>query len=169
MQSAAVCSSLNATTPSRVREFLRDLFVSSRAQTAWKNAHLLDASGIATAKPIALVERRFGPLRTTAYLVTEFVTGVSGKTVFQCQGLSDGQAEDLAKGNRCGPQPVFTIKFLSHGDLKASNLLYPASEPVFIDIDAVRRHRVRLLASGRQLRDRQQLPNLAESSPFIGA
>jgi hypothetical protein len=40
----------------------------TRAQRAWQNAHRLRMLGIATFKPIALIERRLGPMRRDAYL-----------------------------------------------------------------------------------------------------
>jgi hypothetical protein len=45
----------------------------TRAATSWKNAHRLTMYGILSARPVALYERRFGPLRGKAWLITEYL------------------------------------------------------------------------------------------------
>ena len=54
---------------------LRRAFRKSRAWLSWANAHQLEFLGIPAPKPIALIENRLGPIRTTAYLITEFIEG----------------------------------------------------------------------------------------------
>jgi hypothetical protein len=47
----------------------------SRAWHAWIEAHRLRFLGIATPRPLALIEHRLGPLRGRAWLVTEYCEG----------------------------------------------------------------------------------------------
>jgi tRNA A-37 threonylcarbamoyl transferase component Bud32 len=152
--------------PSRIRKILRDIFLTSRARRAWKNAHLLEALGIAAARPVALIERRTGPFRSTAYVITEFVAGQSGKCLLgrddlpepQTREMAESTAELLARLNRAG---------ISHGDLKGANIFYGGSEAVLIDFDAVQQHRFGLLRKRRQLRDhRRLLRNFSVSTPL---
>lgn len=104
----------------------------SRAWHSWVEAHRLNFLGIATPRPLALIENRVGPLRGRAWLVTEFCPG-----------------PDLISKNPAGDAAVQAVADLfqrlfaariSHGDLKATNLLWQGDRPVLIDLDAMRQH-----------------------------
>lgn len=157
--------------PIRIRKFLRQLFLLSRARIAWKNASLFEACGIPTARGVALIERRYTFWRPTTYLVTEFIPGTSGKTLFKRSDHSAAQADDLATATAAALDRLHKAH-LSHGDLKVTNLIYGDGidgdkDPVFIDLDAARRHRVGFFERRRQFRDRQRLlENFAENSLF---
>jgi len=64
------------------RHAFKRSFRPSRAWISWRNAHLLASLGIATPKPIALVEKRLGPFRSTAYFITEHVDGIDAYSLF---------------------------------------------------------------------------------------
>lgn len=108
----------------------------SRAWHSWREGHRLDFYGIATPRPLAVIEERLGPLRGRAFLVSEHCPGASLLDV-----LDAGQV----------PEPALAAALLelfgllhalriSHGDLKASNLLWDAGRVVLIDLDAMRQH-----------------------------
>ncbi|HET6470883.1 MAG TPA: lipopolysaccharide kinase InaA family protein [Pseudomonadales bacterium] len=105
----------------------------SRAQRSWQNAHHLRILGIATFKPIALVERRFGPLRRTAYLVMRDVGGVDLRERFALKHIAPLVAlfADLARGG------------LVHGDAKATNFVDVDGAIHLLDLDAMRMPRTR--------------------------
>ena len=110
----------------------------SRAWHSWQAAHRLAFYGIATPQPLALVEERLGPLRGRAFLVTEHCPG---------RNLRDS----LDPGSEPAPEQQAAIRDLfrslcaqriTHGDLKASNLLWHDGQVVLIDLDAMVQHRL---------------------------
>ncbi len=50
----------------------------SRAWRSWENAHRLSMIEIATPRPGALLEKRWGPFRSRAYFITEYAAGIDG-------------------------------------------------------------------------------------------
>jgi len=108
----------------------------SRAWHSWREGHRLDFYGIATPRPLAVIEERLGPLRGRAFLVSEHCPGASLLDV-----LDAGQVPDPALAAALlelfGQLHALRI---SHGDLKASNLLWDAGRVVLIDLDAMRQH-----------------------------
>ena len=108
----------------------------SRAWHSWREGHRLSLLGIATPQPLALVEERWGPLRRRAFLVNAY-----------CPGRS--LLEVLSAGHE--PEPALATALLtlfaslrsariSHGDLKATNLLWDGARLWLIDLDAVCQH-----------------------------
>jgi tRNA A-37 threonylcarbamoyl transferase component Bud32 len=119
----------------RLRRCLRP----SRAWHCWQVAHQLRAVGIHTPKPLAMLERRCGPLRGTAYLVTEL-----GKGKGLVEALAD-KPSALAAITTALTQLMAAFKRfqISHGDCKASNLLWceQSQQLSVIDLDALCWHR----------------------------
>lgn len=110
----------------------------TRAWHSWIEGHRLDFLGIATPRPLALIERRFGPLRGRAWLITEHCAGPDLKSHL-------AQYEDT--GAPAAEQTALTRLFhqlkherLTHGDLKATNLLWENGRLKLIDLDAMRQH-----------------------------
>jgi tRNA A-37 threonylcarbamoyl transferase component Bud32 len=58
-----------------VRHALAERWRGSPARRRWLAAHLLGMLGVATARPLAFIERRTGPWRQRSYLLTEKVEG----------------------------------------------------------------------------------------------
>ena len=103
-----------------------------RALTAWRNGHRLELLAIPTAAPLALVERRWGPLTGQCYLVLED------------KGRLDLAAEVSAQGwlpERLGQVAALLqqlkVAELGHGDTKASNFLVHDGQVHLIDLDAL--------------------------------
>jgi tRNA A-37 threonylcarbamoyl transferase component Bud32 len=122
----------------------------SRAWHSWREAHRLAFHGIATPQPLAMIEERFGPLRGRAFLVTA-----------HCAGRS--LVDSLDPDNEPDPVLGMAIKRLfealcelriTHGDLKASNLLWQDDEIFLIDLDAMVQHRAQSTFAAAWRRDR---------------
>lgn len=132
----------------------------SRAQHSWVNAHHLRFLGIATPRPLALLERRFGPWRGAAYYVAEHVAG----DVLSTKLKNKLQPKIAAPVARLLSQ-LFHGR-LAHGDMKASNILCCQERPYLVDLDAMAwiPKRRRFLHAYRI--DRQRfLANWPEASP----
>lgn len=110
----------------------------SRAWHSWRNAHHLQMIGITTPKPIAMIERRFGPLRSSAYFITEYINGTT-------------LADFVATNNMAKFQELIPLIYqifnklghdqLSHGDMKATNFIVTDDTLALLDLDALTQHR----------------------------
>lgn len=110
----------------------------SRAWHSWIEAHRLGFLGIATPRPLALIERRLGPLRGRAWLVTEYCEGPN---------LQTRLAERAGNGAPARVKEAVRTLFarlaaerISHGDLKATNFLCHGDDLAVLDLDAMRQH-----------------------------
>lgn len=117
---------------------LNRAFRASRAARSWANTYRLIISGIATHKPLALVEERLGWFRRRAYFLSEYVDASDVQQYFsQSVDLSDKEAVagELAKLF----YKLYLLKIV-HGDCKASNIKVVGGLPVLIDLDAMKAH-----------------------------
>jgi serine/threonine-protein kinase RIO1 len=107
----------------------------SRAHNAWHFSHLLRAAGIATPTPIALVERKFGSLVLESWFVCEYLDADNLLDVWLYQEPSVQELDFIRKLFRTMKQ----LK-MSHGDMKATNLLVANDKIYVIDFDGARQH-----------------------------
>ncbi len=112
----------------------------SRAWHSWVAGHRLKFLAIPTAEPVAMMESRFGPLRGRAWLAMAKVDGVSLDQLYPRDfpgGFEDRHAVSLAK--LLGQLNEHRI---SHGDMKASNLIWSEERQSFvlIDLDALKHY-----------------------------
>jgi len=114
-------------------------FRTSRAAISWSNAFRLNMYGIATPKPIALLEQRLGPMRRQAYLLTEYLQAPDVDAYFANTEIAHGEQEKTA---RYIVEMFYRMKLLkiTHGDLKASNIKVSNGLPLLIDLDSLREH-----------------------------
>jgi len=118
--------------------WLKRFWRPSRAWHSWVAAHRLQFLGIATPAPLAMVERRFGPLRRQAWLVTEYCAGETLLAYLGEQGNSLPNEEVSLAMLKVFRQLVSAR--ISHGDCKATNLLWQQGEVLLIDLDAMQQH-----------------------------
>ena len=119
---------------------LNRAFRPTRAATSWRNAQRLRFYDIATPRPIALVEKRFGPLRRTAYFITEFHPGEAASEFFSRNDVPQEQKRRIAERIAALIGSLRTLR-LSHGDMKATNFLVSGEDVALIDLDAMHKHR----------------------------
>lgn len=110
----------------------------SRAWHSWLAAQRLAFLGIPTPAPLAMIEDRFGPLRRRAWLICDYCAGQHLFDLFGRQGEAEPSAQQgdalmalsrQLKGAR-----------ISHGDFKATNLLWFADKIWLIDLDSMQVH-----------------------------
>lgn len=117
---------------------LNRAFRVSRAALSWANAHRLLISDIATPKPLALLEERFGCLRRRAYFLSEFVDAPDAMQFFlQSTKLEDKEVVASNIANLF--HRLYLFRF-SHGDFKANNIKIVDLKPILIDLDAMQAH-----------------------------
>lgn len=119
----------------RVHAFRR-AFGKTRAARSWSNAHRLRICGVATAEPVAWIEKRFGPLRRSTYFLSRYVTGPHLLEFLGSVASSGAEQIELAE------QVVNMLESLGrcrivHGDLKATNIIVHEGKPVLMDLDAM--------------------------------
>lgn len=145
---------------------LSRLWRRSRAALSWANAHRLRMHGIATAAPVALVERRFGPLRLTAYFLAEYVDAPDIGVCMADRAVSQDEKREVA--DRLA-KLMYKLRLLqiAHGDMKATNIHVAAGVPVLIDLDSMRHYRCGTWFERRHGRDLQRLLRNWADRPHI--
>lgn len=135
------------------------LFRKSRAWISWANSHRLEFLGIKTVSPVALVEERFGPLRSRAYFVTEYIEAPDASTLDEPRDDQVYSIVELLKN--------LSEAGVTHGDLKASNFLLSDEGAVIIDLDSMMEHGDRRQRSRAEKKDRERFMKNWESKPSI--
>ena len=125
----------------------------SRAWHSWREGHRLDFLGFSTPKPLALIEERIGPLRRRAFLINAFCPGVS---LLHYLRADQEPADNMAREIISLFAGLHKLR-ISHGDLKATNLLWHEGRVVVIDLDAVVQHRSAKSYARAWRRDRARL------------
>ncbi|MDR2837062.1 MAG: hypothetical protein LBV49_00585 [Azonexus sp.] len=135
------------------RHVLSRLWRPSRAWHSWLAARRLNFYGIATPQALALIEERRGALRGRAFFIAEHCPGSN------LLALLDPAREPepaIQYALRELFQTLYRLR-LTHGDLKASNLLWYAGQIVLIDLDALTEHRSLSKFNRAWQRDRERL------------
>ena len=118
--------------------WLKRFWRPSRAWHSWVEGNRLELLGIATPRPLAVIERRWCWLRGRAYLVTDYC------------GDEDLIARFTPHVDGCPPEAELAAldrlfaalirERISHGDFKGHNLFWDQGRWNLIDLDAMRRH-----------------------------
>ncbi|HVE44932.1 MAG TPA: lipopolysaccharide kinase InaA family protein [Gammaproteobacteria bacterium] len=119
--------------------YLRRCLRPTRAACCWRIAQKLKLFHVATADPVAFIEKKSFGLRGLSYYVTDYIEGENAKDYFHEKQSADNVADMLKRIK----QLFFKIKSLniSHGDLKITNILIDRdNKPVMIDLDGAIEH-----------------------------
>jgi tRNA A-37 threonylcarbamoyl transferase component Bud32 len=111
----------------------------TRAAASWMNAHRLGMYGILTARPVALVEERFGPVRGRAWYISEFVAGDDATSLCR-QDTPPDAGKVHAVHQLTAVLAQLALSRLSHGDMKATNFILSQQGAVVLDLDAMQQH-----------------------------
>lgn len=131
----------------------------SRSLRGWRMGHALLHRDVPAARPLAVLERRLGPLVLDSLLLTEAIPGSRDLESFLRQAHADrSPAEFLALKRRLVPELGRLLRRLhergfDHRDCKASNILvteHPELQLTWIDMDGLRH--VRRVSPRRRLR-----------------
>ncbi|MFJ4251067.1 Lipopolysaccharide kinase (Kdo/WaaP) family protein [Pseudomonas helmanticensis] len=119
--------------------WLKRFWRPSRAWHSWREGNRLAFLGIATPKPLAVLERRFLWLRSRAYLVTEFLPGPDIIERF-APYVESGEAPESELQALDQLFARLIAERISHGDFKGHNLFWQDDRWALIDLDSMCQH-----------------------------
>lgn len=144
--------------------WLKRFWRPSRAWHSWREGNRLAFLGIATPKPLALLEKRFFWLRSRAYLITEYLPGpdiIERFAPYVERG--DAPEAELQALDRLFAELI--AERISHGDFKGHNLFWDQDRWSLIDLDSMCQHRTHGSFAPAYARDRARfMRNWAEDS-----
>ncbi len=123
-----------------VFHWMRRTLRKTRAAESWKLSNTLRLFGVATPKPIAFIEKRFLGLRNKSYFVMEYVNGKNLMDYFSDYQPDDAHFEKIATRVIQLIKNITKMK-MSHGDLKATNILIENDQPVLLDLDGMKEYK----------------------------
>jgi tRNA A-37 threonylcarbamoyl transferase component Bud32 len=136
----------------------------SRAWHSWREGNRLAFLGIATPKPLAVLEKRFLWLRSRAYLITEYLPGPDIIERF-APYVENGNAPESELQALDQLFARLIAERISHGDFKGHNLFWQDDRWALIDLDSMCQHRSLGSFAPAYARDRARfMRNWPESS-----
>jgi hypothetical protein len=140
------------------RHALKRAVQPSRARLTWTVMHKLADAGIATPRPVACIENRFGPLRRDSFLMYPYQEGRTLRSCFAgAARQSHPPAERLWRQLRDLWQRLAQLR-ASLADTNLGNFIVcPAGRLWVIDLDKARFHRLAYTAAQHQRRGWKQL------------
>ncbi len=118
--------------------WLKRFWRPSRAWHSWVEGNRLELLGIATPRPLAVLERRWCWLRGRAYLVTDYCGGEDLIARFTPHVDDCPPEAELAALDRLFAALI--RERISHGDFKGHNLFWDDGRWSLIDLDAMHQH-----------------------------
>ena len=119
--------------------WLKRFWRPSRAWHSWREGNRLAFLGIATPKPLAVLETRFLWLRSKAYLITEYLAGPDIIERFAPYVESGAAPEsELQALDQLFARLI--AERISHGDFKGHNLFWQEDRWALIDLDSMCQH-----------------------------
>ena len=111
--------------------------IPSRAAVTWHAAQLLESIGVPTARPIALLEKRAGPIKQESYVVHEYLESTHALSFFGEGAASCPEWQPAAAAIN---DILYSLKrsLIIHGDLKGQNFIIHRQRPLLIDLDSLK-------------------------------
>jgi len=125
----------------------------SRANRCWLMSYAFEQAGLNVARPVLMVEKRFGPIRQNAYFVTEYL---EGRELLKLLPTMSRLEREAVLHEVLGAFAKMRDAKITHGDLKATNLIWREGQLFFIDLDASAKHRNRVTWSKSHNKDRKR-------------
>ena len=121
--------------------WLKRFWRPSRAWHSWIEGNRLELLGIATPRPLAVIERRWCWLRGRAYLITDYCGGQDIIARFEAYKQAVPPENELLALDRLFA--ALLRERISHCDFKGHNLFWDDVQGAWslIDLDAMRQHR----------------------------
>jgi tRNA A-37 threonylcarbamoyl transferase component Bud32 len=119
------------------RHWLRRCLLASRAMVSWSNALGLFRVGIATPTPVAMIERRFGPLRGAAYFIAEYEEGILANDFFRSSPDYLEYGDQVREAINHMTETLHSAGY-THDDWQFHNILLVDHQPLVLDLDHMR-------------------------------
>jgi tRNA A-37 threonylcarbamoyl transferase component Bud32 len=140
------------------RHTLKQLIQPSRASKTWNFTHRLVEAGIATPRPVACVENRWGLLRLDSFLMYPYVEGRTLRTCIAEDAKRSPTVRDRLWQQIHELWQTLQELRVSLGDTNLGNFIVsPAGQIWLIDLDKSRFHRAPQAAAPHQERAWKQL------------
>ena len=125
----------------------------SRANNCWYMSLIFLKYSIAVAKPIAMLERRAFFLKADSFFISEHIDGVE---ILGWLPEQESSMQIMVKQQMIEIFTIFAKNRLSHGDMKATNLLWSGQKIALIDLDAAKQHSNNILFARAHARDKRR-------------
>ena len=105
-------------------------------------ADIYNKAGIKTPEPIAKIQAYFGPFKLRSWYLCRYQQGAL-LTDWVEQQIDQDSEKSLSQALRQAVRNLFSqlaSNLLSHGDMKATNLIWQDNQLLVIDLDAARQH-----------------------------
>ena len=124
----------------------------SRAENCWMHAMVLENLGIVVAPPVAFIQEYLGAgLKGRSWYLSEFVDGPS--CLFYLPTIDDETAHEQAMEQIIDTLQLLWKHRITHGDLKGSNILLAQDRVVVLDLDSMKKSKVKFVANRRIRKD----------------
>ncbi len=109
----------------------------SYAYKSWYYADLLNQLGVQVAKPLLLIEKKFGPFWITSYTLQEYINGIKASQYFgHCTEFDEGWQTSLQELKEL--LNTLNKRHIAHRDLHLDNIMIQDGKPILIDLDYMR-------------------------------
>ncbi len=140
--------------------------IPGRALISWENAHMLRFFGVQTPRPMAVLRIGRDAIHSASYFMTEAVAGIRATWWFLDERIPQAEKSQMATKVALLLRHLAELR-ISHGDLKAANILIVGATPVLIDLDAMVRHKSRVIFRYHWGRDIQRFLEAWEHVPEV--
>ena len=124
----------------------------SRAENCWMRAMALENLGVAIAPPVAFIQEYLGAgLKGRSWYLSEFVDGRS--CLYHLPTIDDETAHEQVMEQIIDTLQLLWKHRITHGDLKGSNILLAQDRVVVLDLDSVKKNKVKFVANRRIRKD----------------
>ncbi len=120
--------------------WLRRCLRPSRAAKSWGFSHYLRLMGIATARPVAFIEKTFIGLRGKSYFIMEYIKGQHAGEFFSRHQVENPIYAQVANRILTLFNDMAELNLI-HGDLKMTNILIQHEKPIIIDLDGMKEYK----------------------------
>lgn len=140
---------------------LRHTLKGSRAKKCWLFGHWLKCLEIPVAKPLAFIELRHCGIIRQSYILNDYINGLNIRDYVNQPDLDENTREQVRAKTFALLGQIVEHR-ITHGDLKATNILICDDQPVLIDLDSMKYHRCGWLLKvyQRKMKNKIQEQNL---------
>ncbi|PJE78687.1 hypothetical protein CI610_02371 [invertebrate metagenome] len=112
--------------------------IPSRALIAWKASWLLKSVGIPTPSPLAILEKRWGPIKWESYIIYDFYPEAIHASRFFLEGAQPTEMWPSVAKKIINILTLLKKNKIIHGDLKAQNFIISNNNPLLVDLDSLK-------------------------------